>query len=205
MRPRHPPTHLNLPGPAPDSAPFDQHYVDRLRRGCALTAAHFSSHFSRLLDPLLRRYVRQTDLVDDIRQETLLRVLQIVSREDFRPERFEAFVLRTARLVSYEMMRAEQRYCAPAENAPERADTRPTPEAIAIEQACAKRTSETLASMEGRDARILSMILNEDVDRSEICRRLGMTEAYLRVVIHRARARFQLKTCEVERGLGRAA
>jgi len=205
MRTCHSPTHLNLPGPAPDAGPFDQHYVDRLRRGCALTATHFSDHFSRLLNAVLRRYVRRSDLIDDIRQETLLRVLQIVNREDFRPERFDAFVLRTARLVSYEMMRAEGRYCQPPENAPERADTRPTPEANAINRACAKRTSETLASMEGRDGRILSMILEEEADRPEICRRFGMTESYLRVVIHRARARFQQKACEVESGLGRAA
>jgi DNA-directed RNA polymerase specialized sigma24 family protein len=102
-------------------------------------------------------------------------------------------------------MRAEGRYCQPAENAPERADTRPTPEAIAIDQAYAKSTSETLASMEGRDGRILSMIVEEEADRPEICRRFGLTEAYLRVVIHRARARFQQKLCGVENGLGRAA
>jgi len=44
----------------------------------------------------------KTDLIEDIRQETLLRILQIVQREDFQPQHLEAFVIRTARLVSYE-------------------------------------------------------------------------------------------------------
>ena len=172
---------------------FDHQYIERLRSGCALTAAHFSHHFSRLLNIVLRKYVRQTDLIDDIRQETLLRVLQIARREDFEAQHFEAFVLRTARLVSYEMMRAEHRYCPPSENAPEPADTRPTPEALAMGDASTRKASEAFADMEGRDGGILTMMFAEEADRTEICQRFGLSKSYLRVVIHRARVRFQQK------------
>ena len=193
MRTCSPLSHLNLSGPAPVQGPFDESYVGRLRGGCALTSAHFADHFSRLLKVVLRRYVRRTDLIDDIRQETLLRILQMARRENFQPQRFEAFVLRTARLISYEMMRAERQYCAPEENAPEPADTRPTPEALAIGNAEARKASETLEGMEGRDGRILSMVFAAEADRTAICRQFGFSEAYLRVVLHRARIRFQEK------------
>jgi RNA polymerase sigma factor (sigma-70 family) len=193
-------------GKASGEVAFDQNYIDRLRHGCVTTTTHFSHYFSRLLNIVLRRYVRQTDLIDDIRQETLLRILQIARREDFRPHHLERFVIGTARLVSYEMMRAECRYCKPAANAPEPPDTAATPEVLAMDAASSRKASRALAEMKGRDGRILSMMLTEDADRTEICRRFGLTEPNLRVVIHRARVRLQQRVGHIpESGLRKAA
>src|SRR4051794_8984569 len=68
---------------------FDADYLDRLANGDAAIERHFSLYFGDLLSLKLRVRIRSAQLVEDIRQETLLRVLQIVrTRGVDHPERF---------------------------------------------------------------------------------------------------------------------
>ena len=73
---------------------FDQDYLRRLAGHDAVIEQHFSSYFKNLLSLKLRVRIRSLQLIEDIRQETLLRVLQIVRRNGVEhPERFGAFVV----------------------------------------------------------------------------------------------------------------
>src|SRR5947209_19743819 len=90
---------------------FDQDYLRKLADGDAVVEHHFSSYFGHLLLLKLRVRIRSRQLVEDIRQETLLRVLQIVRRKGVEhPERFGAFVSAVCNNVLMEQVRGEMRH-----------------------------------------------------------------------------------------------
>jgi len=90
---------------------FDEDYLRRLASGDAVVEQHFSSYFGDLLSLKLRVRIRSPQLVEDIRQETLLRVLQIVRRKGVEhPERFGAFVSAVCNNVLMEQVRGEMRH-----------------------------------------------------------------------------------------------
>ena len=60
---------------------FDEVYLRRLAAGDAAVERHFSSYFGELLSLKLRVRIRSYQLIEDIRQETLLRVLQTVRKK----------------------------------------------------------------------------------------------------------------------------
>src|SRR5216683_4619712 len=57
---------------------FDQSYVTRLTNGDAETERHFTRYFGDLLAIKLRARLRSSHLVEDARQETFLRVLNVL-------------------------------------------------------------------------------------------------------------------------------
>lgn len=48
-----------------------------------------------------------------------------------------------------------------------------------------------LKEMPTIEARILQLVFVEDIDRDEICRQMNVRRDYLRVILHRALARFK--------------
>src|SRR5882672_1324725 len=90
---------------------FDEDYLQRLVGGDAVVEHHFSSYFGDLLLMKLRVRIRRPQLIEDIRQETLLRVLQIVRKKGVEhPERFGAFVCAVCNNVLMEQVRGEMRH-----------------------------------------------------------------------------------------------
>ena len=90
---------------------FDQDYLRRLASGDAVVEHHFSSYFGDLLLLKLRARIRSPQLIEDIRQETLLRVLRIVRKAGVEyPERFGAFVSGVCSNVMMELLRGEMRH-----------------------------------------------------------------------------------------------
>src|SRR2546422_9267586 len=84
---------LQLSGGLWISTHLTKNYLRRLASGDAAAECHFSSYFGELLSLKLRVRVRSPQLAEDIRQETLLRVLQIVRKRGVEhPERFGALV-----------------------------------------------------------------------------------------------------------------
>ena len=73
---------------------FDASYVQRLRDGDAGTQENFTRYFSELIACKLRARLRSPQMVEDIRQETFLRVFVTLRRNGLEhPERLGAFVL----------------------------------------------------------------------------------------------------------------
>src|SRR5215467_15889 len=90
---------------------FDQDYLRQLASRDAAVEHHFSRYFGDLLLVKLRARIRSPQLLEDIRQETLLRVLQIVRGPGVKhPERFGAFVSGVCNNVMMELSRGETRY-----------------------------------------------------------------------------------------------
>ena len=177
----------------PASNLFDAEYVQQLRDGDPSVRDHFVTYFGQLLLVKLRRRLRSRQLIDDVRQETLLRVLQIVRRNGgmHHPERLGALVNSVCNNVRYEFIRAETRHTYCSDNLPETIDERVDVELPLINDYRRRQVKRVLAQLPEKDARLLGMIFFDESSRSEVCRVLGVTRGYLRILLHRAKARFR--------------
>ena len=172
---------------------FDESYVTRLIRGDADTERHFSRYFGELLTIKLRCRLRSSHLVDDARQETFLRVLNVLRNKGGleHPERLGAFVNAVCDNVLSEFFRAGSRYQQPPENAPEPEDESASADSGYITDERKRLIRQVLNKLSETDRTVLRKVFLEDRDKDEICRDLGIDRDYLRVRVHRALARFR--------------
>jgi RNA polymerase sigma-70 factor (ECF subfamily) len=167
---------------------FDDDYVRRLRDGDRETAAHFYSYFRDLLYAKLRRRLRSMHAIEEVRQEVFLRTLERLDQiADGR--KLGAFVNSTCNHVLMEYYRQESRAVSLDEQ-PERADATDL-EAGYDSAHNTARVRAVLEGMDARDAAILRALFIDDVDKDEICERFGVDREYLRVLLHRAKAKFR--------------
>ena len=175
--------------PERSRVPFDEQYVRQLRECAAPVEEHFSRYFHRLLTNYLRSRIQSPELAEDIRQETLLRVLRALRCGNGlqRPECLGSFVMAVCHNVLREFVRAQVRYIG-IEEPGARPDASPSPESLAIEAEMSASLSEALAQLAERDRLVLSMTLLEERPRADISRRLGLKQGHVRVLLHRAKA-----------------
>jgi RNA polymerase sigma-70 factor (ECF subfamily) len=170
---------------------FDLEYLQRLASGDAVVESHFSSYFGNLLLLKLRIRIRRPQLIEDIRQETLLRVLQIVRRKGVQsPERFGAFVSAVCNNVMMEVVRGESRHKS-SESEFEPVDNRVDLEAPLVNQQRRRIVDSVLEELPAKDRELLRMFFLEECDKGEICKRFEIREGHLRVLLHRAKLRFR--------------
>src|SRR3954470_5690594 len=87
---------------------FDRWYIEQLGAGAADVEEHFTDYFGGLLNAVLRNRLRCPDLINDVRQETITRVLTCVQLgQVHQPERFGSFVLGVCRRVLFEYLRRQ--------------------------------------------------------------------------------------------------
>lgn len=172
---------------------FDAAYVDRLTQGDPDTELHFSSYFGRLLTSKLRVRRIAPQMAEDVRQETFLRVLRTLrqGRGVTQPEAFGAFVSSVCNNVLLETLGKESRHPAIPENAPEPADDRVDLDGALITDQRKRVVARILDSLPAKDREILRMVFLEEADRQDISRRLGVSGEYLRVLLHRAKSKFE--------------
>ena len=170
---------------------FDADYLQRLASGDPAIERHFSVYFGDLLSLKLRVRIRSAQLIEDIRQETLLRVLQIVRKRGVEhPERFGAFVSAVCNNVLLEQVRADSRHES-SENEREPADETIDLNAPLVNQQRMRQVETILDKLPGKDRELLRLFFLEERERTELCRRMGVTEEYFRVLLHRAKSRFR--------------
>ena len=175
------------PGVLP-SFEFNATYVQSLRQGDPCTEEHFVSHFSPILLRKLRRELHSTELAHDLRQETFLRVLQVLhSDHSIRdPERFEFFVLGVCNNVLYETYRQKKKMVV-LDPELEIASNAPSPDKCAMAAETANQLQKMLSELPPRFRAILKAALLEEQDRDEICLRFGVNRNHLRLLICRAK------------------
>jgi len=175
-----------------DVTSFDQEYLQRLKDGDSETQRHFTRYFGELLSIKLRNRVRSSHLIEEVRQETFLRVLLIVRRDGIdHPERLGAFVNAVCNNVVREMFRNESRSTQMPETAPEVVDEGPSPETILFSRQRKSHVWKILESLPEKDRDLLRQVFLEERDKDEICRAFHVDREYLRVLLHRAKARFR--------------
>src|SRR5436305_343491 len=110
--------------------PFNEQYVRQLQDRVPAVEEHFGAYCGRLLMNYLSPRIKSPELREDIRQETLLRVLVVLRRGSGlkRAECLGAFVLAVCQNVLREFVRAQVRYSQMPEQEI-RPDASPDPEA----------------------------------------------------------------------------
>jgi RNA polymerase sigma-70 factor (ECF subfamily) len=172
---------------------FNAEYVRRLKEGDAAVEDHFASYFTKMLLLKLRSRLRSPELIEDIRQETLLRVLQILRNKGGieHPERFGAFVNSVSNNVLMEFCRSEKRHDPMDEHTKEPEDTRVDMDAPLINFDTRRQVQRVLNELPEKDRRLLAAVYLQETEKSEVCRRQKVDPDYLRVLLHRAKVRFR--------------
>jgi len=172
---------------------FDDDYLRRLRDGDSQVEQHFANYFGELIQLKLRRRVRTRQLLEDIQQETLCRVLKTLRDPNGLrdPRKLGAFVSAVCNHVMLELTRSEIRYEPTDRDFDDRAGTEPGPDVLLINEQRQRQVKKILDKLDERDRRLLRAVFLEELTSDEVCRRFDVQPDYLRVLIFRAKARFR--------------
>lgn len=176
---------------------FDAAYLTRLRAGDASTAEHFASYFGELIRLKLRSRLNSPEAMEDVRQETLARVLASLQKDSGpqQPERFGAYVNSVCNNVLLEHYRAASRSRMDSIEENENAASISSHEPDALHQLLSQSEVQTvrkiLDRLGDRDRRLLRALFFEEKDKDEICQELGVDRQYMRVLLHRAKQSFK--------------
>jgi RNA polymerase sigma-70 factor (ECF subfamily) len=175
-----------------DFASFDDDYIRKLAAGDPQVEEHFANYFGSLLLIKLRNKLRSPQMIEEVRQETLLRVLLAVRRGPGirHSERFGGFVNSVCENVMKEYIRGDQRHPQSPEPLSDPIDTSADAESEFLSWERKNIVKQVLAELAKKDRELLQMSL-EELDRAEICKKMGVTDEYLRVLLHRAKRRFK--------------
>src|SRR5450631_1353212 len=121
---------------------FDASYVEKLRSGDAHIEGHFVSYFSELIRLKLRSRLDSREAIEDVRQETFMRVLLLLRGEGGlrQPDRLGPFVNSVCNHVLLEHYRSQKRVEASIDE-------------------------ETEATVAGHDPSALSLLETKDTER----------------------------------------
>ncbi len=172
---------------------FDRDYVQRLIAEDPATERHFTEYFGALLALKLRRRLRSRALVQDVTQETFVRVLSAIKQKRglATPEGLGAFVNSVCNNVLFEAYRSNRRADQLGDDQWDLADSGATAEADVLDMEERRRVRDALAALPDKDRELLRWLFFDERDKNEVCRRLNVDRDYLRVLLHRAKLRFR--------------
>ncbi len=185
---------------------FTADYLTALRSGDQATEQHFVTYFSQLLIIKLRARRCTAPEIDEIRQETFVRVLTALRRQETLRDatRFGAYVNSVCNHVFLERLRADKRTqqtvdldgVGAADQAPaEMIDL----DSLLVTEQARRQVRDVLDGLGARDKQLLRAIFFDETPKDDICRQFGVDREYLRVLLHRAKQHFR------ERYTGNAA
>ncbi len=181
---------------------FDTAYVEKLRDGDQTTEQHFVRYFSELISLKLRSRLQSPQAIQDVRQETFVRVFTLLRREGGvrQGERLGALVNSVCNHVLFEHYRASNRADPLEESeAANLLDQRPDALRDVITEETRSSVHQVLDKLSERDRRVLRGVFVEERDKDEVCRELGIDRQYMRVLVHRAKQAFR---SQYERSMG---
>jgi len=172
---------------------FDKEYVQRLAAHDAEVERHFTSYFGDLLAIKLRTRLRSQQLVEDVRQETFLRVIQTLRKDGGlqHPERLGAFVNSVCNNVLLETFRSLGKHSQPPDEHPELADPSVDLDRNLVTRERKQAVERVLDELPAKDRNLLRSLFIEERDKDEICKELAVSAEYLRVLLHRSKSRFR--------------
>jgi RNA polymerase sigma factor (sigma-70 family) len=170
---------------------FDANYLTRLRSGDEETAKHFNTYFRRMLRiKLWAKFGRtvQDDLMEDVLAAALEKILNGEPRD---PSCLAAYVRGIcANLAKRPDPNTNRGSDFNFEHISDRALTA---EEQMISRERARTVRAVLTSLKTRDRLILIDLFYNDLHREEVCRRYKVSREQLRLILFRARGRFQKK------------
>ena len=172
---------------------FDSSYLERLRSGDFGTQQHFVAYFGELIRLKAGKRLRSSAAVEDVRQETLARVLRLVTEQRIhQPERLGAFVNSVCNNVLNEHYRLRSREL-PADDEVVNSILDPTIGVVEVisRQQVQQKVRQTLDELPEKDRCLLKALFLEEQTKDEVCRDRGVTREYLRVLVFRAKQSFK--------------
>jgi RNA polymerase sigma-70 factor (ECF subfamily) len=159
-------------------------------KGDPETSCHFASYFTHILNMKLRTRLRCAQWIDEVRQETMTRVLHIVRKGDVKdPQRLGGLVNSVCEKVLMETFRGITRYEHLDEN-DEHEDTTVQLDAPLVRGDLQRMVDKVLDKLPKKDRDMLNDVYRNDVSQSEYCRQAHVNPDYLRVKLFRARKLF---------------
>jgi len=176
-----------------DFFPFDKPYLERLRAGDAETQRHFASYFGKFLRIRFRARKLSPDVIDDLVQDTLLRVMVKVHKGEVRQaECFGAFVNSVSNHVLLEYFRQASKNSHGDDGPIEVPDKVLDLDCLLVTQETVKRVRWVLGQLPEKDRRILRRLFFDEEDKDLICNEFGVNRDYLRVLVLRAKDKFRV-------------
>ncbi len=173
---------------------FDEAYLNRLRARDFQTEQHFVAYFNKLLLIKLRSRLRSSSAVEDIRQETFVRVFKTVRSEGGirNPGGHGAFGNSVCNNLLLEFYRSSSASTQDDEHIADRPDLTIDLDGMLVTNQTRERVREILARLPEKDRRLLRAIFFEERDKDEVCKDFGVDRDYLRVMLHRAKQNFRV-------------
>jgi RNA polymerase sigma factor (sigma-70 family) len=175
------------------SSIFDDAYLARLRRGDEETAKHFDSYFRRILKVKLWvrfGHERQEELIDEV---MVAAMEKIMSGEPRNAASLPAYVRGICANLARRPSPATQDLDLLYDRVPDRG---PSPEQTLIAKEKAQIVQEVLGTLKARDRNGLVDLFYHELDRDEVCTKHGVSREQLRLLLFRARKRFQERWAE---------
>ena len=170
-----------------DGPIFNDEYLRRLADGDKATELHFTTYFSDHLRIKLRTRLRSAHAIEDVKQETFLRVFRQL--RDSKIEKLGPFVNKVCDNVLFETYRSQVKHQGAVYDTPEQPDVSWQPDEALADEERRKKVRSMLDEMPERERRVLKALFLEEKDKDEVCREFGIDREYLRVMVHRAKNR----------------
>ncbi|HKV23376.1 MAG TPA: sigma-70 family RNA polymerase sigma factor [Candidatus Acidoferrum sp.] len=172
---------------------FTREYVERLREGDPSTEQHFVAYFDQLLRIKLRAKMLASETIDDLTQETYIRVLTSLRKDGVRqPERFGAFVNSICNNVLMEFYRSSSRTSPWDDSYEEKPDQNVDIEGFMVTQQSKKRVRQVLGELPRKDRELLEAFFLQEREKDDVCAQFGVDREYFRVLLHRAKDKFRV-------------
>ncbi|HLJ29214.1 MAG TPA: sigma-70 family RNA polymerase sigma factor [Candidatus Angelobacter sp.] len=188
---------------------FDDSYMELLRRRDRSTQEHFAVYFGKLLRIKLRSRKLPAQVIQDVQQETFMRVLNAVRTGEVRqPDRLGPYVNSVCNNILLEEYRQLAREQHTDLDGVDVIDAAADLEAQMIGDERTQRVHAIMNQLSRRDKAVLQAILLER-DKDDLCQELKVDRGYLRVLTHRAigtfRDQYESKGKKGPDGMSRAA
>lgn len=172
---------------------FDEPYLQRLREHDFETEQHFVAYFSKLILIKLRSRLHSSSSIDDVRQETFVRVLKAVRIEGGvrSAAGLGGFVNSVCNNVLQEHYRSSGRTQSSDEGISEPADHTVDLEGALVTKQTREQVRQVLARLPEKDRRLLKALFMDESEKDQICEEFGVDRDYLRVLLHRAKQSFR--------------
>lgn len=171
---------------------FDQEYIRKLSEGDQATEVHFAEYFGSLIQIKATARLRSPQSADDVKQETLLRVIRnLKSGTIEHPERLGAYVNTVCNNVILEMFRRDKRLNQFPEDYDDVPSGQASAESMILKRERRHQVMEALDQLSVKDRELLRRVFLEEQDKDEVCAEFAVTREYLRVLLHRSRQRLR--------------
>lgn len=168
---------------------FDAAYVQRLCNSDCETERDFHAYFAELLAIKLRSRLRSSDQVQDVIQETFVRVMKTLRSSGVEnPQALGSFVNSVCNNILFEVYRDQARFCPPPEDRP---SEELHAEAVIAGEEERREVRRVMGELPEKDRNILRWLFFDERTKEDICRTLQVDREYLRVLLHRAKLRFR--------------